>query len=340
MKILSQKREGNKVFLEIEEEYAEFEETREKTLFEAGKEIKIPGFRPGKAPKEIIERNVNQEALESHAAQNLISEIYPQIIEQAKLEPVDYPNVEITQHEKNKPFVFKITIEVYPEVKLGKYKGIKVEKKMPEVKEEEVIEALGNLQRRFKKEGEELPLDDEFAKKVSGLGTLAELKEEIKGTLLKRKGIEAEEELKNNLIAEVSKDTKVDIPAAMVEREIDIMLNEFKTTLAESNLTLEDYLRGTKKEEKMLREEFRKSAEVRVKGKIVLHAVSETEKIKVTPEDLEKEIKNLAEASDKSLEEFKKGLEEGAKKYIEDYLLRRKALNFLVENSKIKEVKV
>lgn len=336
MKILSQKREGNKVILEIEEEYSGFEKAREKALVQAGKEIKIPGFRPGKAPKELVERNVDSEVLENHAAQNLISELYPQIITEAKLDPVDYPKVEVMQQEKNKPFTFKIEVEVYPEVKLGKYKGIKAEKKTPEVKEEEVSQALGNLQNRFKKDKEELPLDDEFAKTVSGLGTLAELKEEIKKSLLERKTIEAEEELKNTLIAEVSKNTKAEVPSAMIEHEIEIMLNEFKTSLAEGNLTLEAYLKGTKKEEKALREEFRKSAEIRTKGKIVLHALAEAEKIKVTPEDLEKEIKDLAEASQKSLEEFKESINEGTEKYIEDYLLRRKALNFLVGNAKIK----
>lgn len=343
MKIRSKTREGNKVLLEIEEDYSKFSEFVDKTLIEAGKEIKIPGFRPGKAPKDLIERVVNREAVESRAAQNLISLLYPSILEEAKIEPVDYPNIEILEQEKDKPFVFKITVDVYPEVKLGKYKGLKVEKRVAEVTEEDVVKVLGNFRERIAKTSPEgkkelLPLDDEFAKKVSCFGTLAELKEELRETMLKDRMAQADAEVRNKLIAAASAEAKVDIPPGMIEREINIMLDELRTSLSQSNLTLEDYLKGIKKEEKTLREELRKSAEIRAKGKVVLRAIAAQEKLKLEAEELEAEMKNLAEAGGEKVEDFKKKLDEGARKYIEDYLLRRKALDFLVKKAKIKEV--
>ncbi|MGB9613151.1 MAG: hypothetical protein ACPL4K_03125, partial [Candidatus Margulisiibacteriota bacterium] len=163
----------------------------------------------------------------------------------------------------------------------------------------------------------------------------AELKEEIREALRKEKVAEAEADVKNKLIAEASAEAKVDLPKAMVEHEIDIMLDELRTSLVQANLTLEDYLRGAKKELSALREEMRKSAEIRAKGKVVLKAIAQAEKLKVTEEELAAEIKALAEAAGQKLEEFEKSLEEGSKKYIEDYLLRKKALDFLVEKAKI-----
>jgi len=343
MNIRSQKREGNIIFLEIEEDQAGFAAAREKALLKAGREVRIPGFRQGKAPKELIERAVNSEYVESHAAQDLISDLYPQIIDQAKLEPVDFPKIEVVEQKKEKPFVFKIEVEVYPEVTLGKYKGLKVEKEKAEVTEDEVVKVLDNLKQRYAKTSadgkkEELLLDDEFAKKVSNRTTLAELKEEIQTTMLRDRAARVEADVKNKAIAAACADAKFDLPKAMVDREIDVMLDELGSSLAQSNLTLEDYLKGIKKEEAAMREELRKSAEIRVKGKVVLRAISEAEKMEILEKDLEEEFKSMAAASGAKVEELKKNLNEGTRKYMEEFLLRRKALDFILEKAKVKEV--
>jgi trigger factor len=334
MKIISQKREGNKVSFEIEEGYERFQKSFEAAMASAGKELRIAGFRPGKAPRNILEKALNQEAVAHHAAQDLIAELYPEIIEAGKIDPVDYPNLEIVQPAtKDKPFLFKLNVEVYPEIKLGKYKGLKLAKKPSEVTEEEVLAALGRLQERFSSvnaEGEKelTPLDDEFAKKVSRYGTLAELKAEVQQAMASEKMAEVDADLKNQAIAAAGADTKVDIPAAMTAREVDIMLDELKTSLARSGLTLEDYLRGAKKEEAALREEMKKSAEIRVKGKVILKAVAEAEKMQVTAEEISAEVKAMGAAEEKIGPEVKK--------YVEEYLLRKKALDLLIEKASVK----
>lgn len=341
MKVLSQKREENKAVIEVEEDYSAFEKAVEKAFVETGREIKLPGFRPGKAPREMVERNVNREFVEQRAAQDLISDLYPRIVEETKIEPVDYPKVDIISLENGKPFVFKFSVDVYPQVKLGKYKGLKVEKKSSGVSEEEVLKVLGNMQERLSvpdAEGKKelLPLDDDFAKKVSRFGTLAELKAEILDVLQKEKVAEAEADVKNKLVADVSNDSKVEIPAAMIEREIDIMVDELQTSLVQSGLSVEDYLKGTNKDEKSLRDEMRKSAEIRIKGKVVLKAVAEAEKITVENADIEAEIREMAKASGKEFEEIEKNLGEGTRSYIQDYLIRRKALDFIHEKADVK----
>ncbi|MFA6430839.1 MAG: trigger factor [Candidatus Margulisiibacteriota bacterium] len=341
MKINSQKREGNKVFFEIEEDPAKLKEIFEKTLVEAGKEIKISGFRPGKAPRGMVERAIDPEAVNYRATQNVISEIYPKLIEETKIEPVDYPNIDIVSNEKDKPLVFKLSVEVYPEVKLGKYIGIKAERKSTEVKEEEIIHTLGRLQERFSATNAEgkkelLALDDEFAKKVSRYGTLEELKEELKTALKNEKTAESDADVKNKLIGLVAADTDVEIPSSMTEREIEIMFDELKTSLSQSGLTIDDYLKGAKKEEKSLRDEMRKSAEIRVKGKVILRAIAEKEGLKVEEETIRDEIKAMAGETGQDIDAIMKKLEKGTRSYMEEYLLRKKALEFLLEKANIK----
>ena len=345
MKILSQKREGNKVFLEIEEEYSRFQKSLEAALLKASKEIRLPGFRPGKAPKQMLEQSIDPEYLQQRAAQELVGDLYPEVISAAGLEPVDYPSIEIVQQAKDKPFVFKLTVEVYPEVKLGKYKGLKLEKKSSSVSDEDVLKVLGNMQQRVSIPGadgqkELLPLDDEFAKKVSSYGTLAELKTEISKALLEEKKAAADADLKDQAIAAAAGEAKVDIPAALVEREVEIMFDELRTNLSRSGLTLEDYLKGAQREEKALREEMKKPAETRAKGKIVLKAIAAAEKLAVTPDEFQAEVKTMAESTGQELAKLEAGLGEGGKKYVEDYLLKAKALNFLVDNATVKPLDI
>ncbi|MBI5400058.1 trigger factor [Candidatus Saganbacteria bacterium] len=342
MKIRSNVRDANKVTLEVEEDYSYFAKALEVALTAAGKEIKVPGFRPGKAPKEIVERALNHDYLESRAAQNLISQLYGSVISEAKIEPIDYPHVEIIQQQKHQPFVFKLVIAVYPEVQLGRYHGISVEKPAVKITAEDVDKVFGSLQERFAKIGpdgkkEILPLDDEFAKQVSKFGTLAELKVEIKATMLKDRQTEAEAEVKNRLIAAAAADAKLEIPQALVEHEIDIMLDELRHSLASSNLTLEDYLLAIKKDEKIMRDELRKSAEVRARGKIVLLEIAQAEKLLVTTEELTAELEHIAGHSGEKLEQINRRLGADGLKYMNDYLLRQKALDFLHANAKIKE---
>ena len=344
MKVLAQKRDKNTVVLEIEADYSDFQKSFEKAMTEAGQEIRLPGFRPGKAPRKLIEGSLNLAAVEQHAAQELISELYPSIIAETKIEPVDYPSVEIIRQAKDQPFVFKLTVEVYPEVKLGKYKGLKLEKQPAEVPEADVLAALGRLQERVATvdaEGKKVlsPLGDEFAKKVSRYGTLAELKAELLRVMSEEKTAEAEADLRNQAIAAAGEDAKIEIPKAMIGREVEVMIDELSASLAQSGLTLEQYLQGAKKEATALREELKKSAEIRVKGKLILKAVAAAEKLTVTPEELAAEVKTMAESYGQEAAAAERQLNEGGRAYIEEYLLRKQALDWLIGHAAVKEAK-
>ncbi|MCX5751826.1 MAG: trigger factor, partial [Candidatus Saganbacteria bacterium] len=151
MKIRKQDRLGNLVTLEIEADGKQLAASVEKTIQRATKSMRIQGFREGKAPRNLVEKQLDMQMVQDQAVQDLISELYPQVLKEADVKTVDYPSVEVLEMNDKGAVVFKIQVEVYPEVKLGKYKEIKANKKLAEVTEEEVLKLLGDIQNRFAK---------------------------------------------------------------------------------------------------------------------------------------------------------------------------------------------
>jgi trigger factor len=100
--------------------------------------IKIPGFRKGRAPKHILELTLGKEALLDEALELLVPEAYGQAVEDQGLEPIDRPQVEVITIKEDVPLVFKATVEIKPEVLVGEYKGLVLEKERVKVKDEEI----------------------------------------------------------------------------------------------------------------------------------------------------------------------------------------------------------
>ena len=127
-----EKVEKSQVELTIEVNAAEFEAAVEKAYQKMRRKISVPGFRPGKAPRKMIERMYGAEVFFEEAINIAFPEAYEAAAEQKKLQIVGYPTVEMVGEVTKDGFTFKATTPVYPEVTLGEYKGLKAEK--PEVK--------------------------------------------------------------------------------------------------------------------------------------------------------------------------------------------------------------
>ena len=127
-----EKVEKSQVALTIEVNAAEFEAAVEKAYQKMRRKISVPGFRPGKAPRKMIERMYGAEVFFEEAINIAFPEAYEAAAEQEKLQIVGYPTVEMVGEVTKDGFTFKATTPVYPEVTLGEYKGLKAEK--PEVK--------------------------------------------------------------------------------------------------------------------------------------------------------------------------------------------------------------
>ena len=133
-----EKLDNNQVKLEITVGADKFEEGMQKAYFKNAKHFSVPGFRKGKAPRNIVEKHYGEGVLYEDAFNSIVPEIYDEIIKENNLEVVSHPDIDITQIGKGKDLIFTATVTVKPEVKLGKYKGIKVEKKEYKVTAEDV----------------------------------------------------------------------------------------------------------------------------------------------------------------------------------------------------------
>lgn len=112
---------------------------------ELGKTAKVPGFRSGKAPRNILEMRYQGQARDE-VLKRLIPDSYREAMRSHSLVPVDLPEISEVKFERDRPFSFKATVDIRPEIKLGNFKGLKVLKKKAEVRTEEVTKALVELQ--------------------------------------------------------------------------------------------------------------------------------------------------------------------------------------------------
>ncbi len=146
MKAVYQGKEGNTVTFNFEIEAEDFEKSLQATYLKNRGRFNIPGFRKGKAPRKIIETNYGEGIFYDEAINEILPEAYENAIEELALEPVDRPEVDIDEIEKGQPLLVKITVDVKPEVKLGDYSSIELEKIEYNVTDEMVEEKVKELQ--------------------------------------------------------------------------------------------------------------------------------------------------------------------------------------------------
>ncbi len=182
----------------------------------------------------------------------------------------------------------------------------------------------------------ELPkLDDEFAKDVSEFDTLKELKANIKERKQKENEEKAKYETQDAVIKAVCEKMEVEIPSGMVETEVDNMVKEIEQRLSYQGLTLQQYLKIANKKIEDVKKEYEPQAIEAIKSRLALEAVRKAEKIEATEKEIEEKIKEMAKNYGKENdEEFLKN--ENVKNYIKEGIENEKAINFLVENAKIK----
>ncbi len=151
MKTTVEKIEKNVVSLEVEVPTEEFAAAYEKAAREAAGKVSIPGFRKGKVPTSVLEKNVGVETLIAEAVEKVIPKAYYDAVEETRIEPIDQPDVELVTAEKDQPLVFRAKVQVKPEVKLGDYKGLNVQKKVFQIKDADVAAELDVMRGRYAK---------------------------------------------------------------------------------------------------------------------------------------------------------------------------------------------
>jgi trigger factor len=420
-----EKLEGNSGVLTVEVSAEKVNEGLDEAFKKVVKQVNVPGFRKGKMPRPLFEKRFGIESLYEETINILLPEAYEEAIEETGIEPVDRPNIDVEQIEKGKNFIFKATVTVKPEVKLGEYKGLEVEEFDTNVTDEDVNKELEALQSRhaelvvkedspaengdtvvidfegfvndvafeggkaenyslelgsnsfipgfeeqlvgtkageakevnvtFPEEyhaadlagqpavfkvtvheikGKELPaLDDEFAKDADDeVESLDELKEKIKTRLKDNKEHEAEHHLRDTLVEKAAANAEVEIPEAMINTEINRMMQEFEQRLQMQGMNLELYFQFSGQDEAALREQMNEEAQKRVKFNLTLEAIAKAENLEASEEDVNAELEKMAQMYNMTVENIKAAL--GGTEGITSDLKLNKAVDFLVSNKK------
>lgn len=373
---------------------------------ELSKEFKFPGFRPGKAPKRLVEQKIGKEPILNNAAEKAVRKSYVDFIVKEKLEVIGKPEVEIKNLKEGEELKFKATVDVMPEVSIaeGFRKSVKKvnEKfagKKPEVKEEEIkleLEKLANsrvklvtVRREAKKndgveidfvvkiggvpiengtsknhpliigrevfipgfeenligmkEGEEknfelnFPKDyhkkdlagklatfevkmnlvqerqtpeinDDFAKSLGKFENLEALKKNIQEGLEHELKHKIEHERKGKYLDEIIKETKVDVPKALIENEVDNLMQEFEQQIQSMGMGLDDYLDKLKKKKEELRQDWEPQALKRATAALVMKELAKILEIKVESEKIEEEMNKTLQYY-KNVKDFAKNVD-------------------------------
>ncbi len=182
----------------------------------------------------------------------------------------------------------------------------------------------------------ELPqLDDEFAKDVSEFDSLEELKADIKSKLEEAAKERTKQELRNKVVDAIVDKVEINIPDAMLERQIDSMVRDFEFSLGYQGLNLQYYYDATSTGEKELRDSMVEDGSKRVKSQLVLDKIRELEDIEVLDEEVESEIEKMAQEYKQEVDKLKASLRDEDTEYIKDTIMTRKTIDFLVDNAKI-----
>lgn len=293
------KNKNSEVEIEGEIPVAALEICRKQTLEDMRANFETHGFRKGHVPEDVFLKHINEMSVLEEAADAALQTVYPQIVEENRLDVIGAPEVIITKLAPGNPVGFKIRAGLMPEIKLPDYKSIakKINAKKTDVsvsdkKVEDVISQFQKMRAGPKTEGaEEKPaeLTDEFVKTFGDFQNVADFKEKIKNNLLEEKRAEETEKRRREILQEISRETKGAIPLILIENELAAMRERFKKSLADAGKTEEEYLKSINKTAEEAEQEQRKYIENQFRTKFALAAIIKKEQIATDPKEVEEQ---------------------------------------------------
>ena len=173
-------------------------------------------------------------------------------------------------------------------------------------------------------------LNDEFAQDVSDFDTLDEYKDDLKNKIADRKSREAKAKQEDEAIAKIIESSKMDIPDAMVDTQVNRMVEDFAQRLQQQGLSVEQYFQYTGMTADKIMEEMKPEAVKRIQSRLVLEAVVKAENIETSDEEFEAELKKMAEAYKMELDQIKEFMGDYEKKQIKEDLAIQKAVDVIV----------
>ena len=421
MNVKSVEKENGKAKVVVEIDKPEFEQALNKAYAKCRKDIMLPGFRKGKAPRKMVESMYGATVFYEDAVNEIFPEIYTTAIVDQQLKAVGSPSVSNMDTPDEGGVVLTIETELYPEVTLGQYKGIEVPKREVKVEESEVDAEVNRMAERnarietvdraaqmgdtvvidfegfqggkpfqggkaedysltlgsgsfipgfeealvgavageerdvnvtfpenynakelagkpavFKckvhevKESIKPELDDEFAKDVSEFDTLDALKNDIRARFTKSREEQTERAFESSAVQLAAANMTCNVPACMIDEQVDHQIEQFAYQLQSQGMKMEDYTKMIGGDLSSLRQSMRPMAEQTVRSDILLSEIARAENLEVTDEEVEEELKKLAEQYQMELDKVKAAVDTAA---VKSDLMGKKAAKIITDNA-------
>lgn len=420
MNVKSVEKENGKAKVVVEIDKPEFEQALNKAYAKCRKDIMLPGFRKGKAPRKMVESMYGATVFYEDAVNEIFPEIYTTAIVDQQLKAVGSPSVSNMDTPDEGGVVLTIETELYPEVTLGQYKGIEVPKREVKVEESEVDAEVNRMAERnarietvdraaqmgdtvvidfegfeggkpfqggkaedysltlgsgsfipgfeealvgavageerdvnvtfpenyakelagkpavFKckvhevKESIKPELDDEFAKDVSEFDTLDALKNDIRERFTKSREEQNERAFESSAVQLAAANMTCNVPACMIDEQVDHQIEQFAYQLQSQGMKMEDYTKMIGGDLSSLRQSMRPMAEQTVRSDILLSEIARAENLEVTDEEVEEELKKLAEQYQMELDKVKAAVDTAA---VKSDLMGKKAAKIITDNA-------
>ncbi len=405
----------------------EWENAQKKAYDKTKGKYSVPGFRKGKVPKNVIEQMYGKGVFFEEAINLSFSEYYFEILDkETSIEPIDRPEIDIEKIDE-KGITMVAIVPVKPEVTLGEYKGITIDKVEYNVTKKDVDAEIDRLVKRNAREVnvedrpcqngditvidykgtidgvafnggtaegqtlelgsgafipgfedgvvgmnigdekdinvkfpdnygaeelkgkdavftvklheikvKELPeVTDEFIKEATGEESVDAFKKATKAKLKEANDKRAKAETEDKIIEKIAETSTVEIPDAMVERQIDAIVQDMEYRMMYQGLRLEDFLKYSNQSMEDYRNSFRENAQKQVKLQLVVEKIIKTENITVDQAEIDEKIKEQAQNMGKDFEEYKKSMNDRQISYFENNALIEKMFAFLNANNKI-----
>ncbi len=291
-----------------------FETYRAKAVGNLSEHVEIDGFRKGKAPKELVEKQLIPMAVMEEMASLAINDHFAKIVIDEKIDAIGRPQIAITKIAPGNPFEFTATVSVLPKVELPKYKALAekvlADKKEITVSEEDLTEAIKELKKarahqelehkdekhdhaEFDKLEFDATLTDEYVKELGPFENVADFTEKFRENIKKEKEGQAREKNRIAILEAILEKTTVEIPDVLIESELEGLVGRLKADVGNIGISFEEYLKHINKTEEDIRTEFLPDAEKRAKMELVLHTIGTENKIQPKQEEIEGETMKL-----------------------------------------------
>jgi len=335
--------QNENVTLEINVSGDLFKAEKNKVYKNLAKNVKITGFRAGKAPKAMIESRLGSSLFEK-TLNKLLPTVTIEVLVEEKLEPLSQVKYEV-QKVSDDGVEYKATFVMYPQIKLGNFKKIKIKEEKFEVTKKEIdiekqrILDIYNQQNSSKDSGNKNEKGDK-KKKVKkateltedilkgmkiGITSLNELEKQITEQIKFEHNRATEEKRTKEVIDAAIKLSKIQAPKALITQEAERREKDYTTRIEQVGLKLEDFLKSQKTTLEDLKKTWQKESETRVSSELLMYEIIKVQKLKVSPEEIQAEIDKITD------EKMKKDYDnDNGRRTISTIILQQKAVKWLL----------